>query len=75
MVHLGWAYVQWRLTLEQDDHLRTPADVIRRHRDEHTRDWLVGACQEAIATGDVEAVVQRFMREDECSSSLRRLQA
>jgi hypothetical protein len=75
VVHLGWAYVQWRLSLEQDDYLRTPADVIRRHRDEHTRDWLVGACQEAIATGDVEAVVQRFMREDECSSSLRRLQA
>jgi hypothetical protein len=42
---------------------QNPGDVIRIHRDEHASDWLRGACQEAIATGDAEAVVQRFLRE------------
>jgi hypothetical protein len=64
VVHLSWAYVQWRLALEQDADLQTPADVIRRHRDEHTRDWLEGACREAIATGDIEAVLRRYLRTD-----------
>jgi hypothetical protein len=63
-VHLTWAYVQWRLAREGDVHLRTPADVIRRYRDEHTRDWLEGACREAIATGDIEAVLRRYLRTD-----------
>jgi len=62
LVHLTWAYVQWRLAMEGDAQLRTPADVIRRHREEHTRDWLEGACREAIATGDIEAVLQRYLR-------------
>jgi hypothetical protein len=60
--HLTWAYVQWRLAMEGDADLRTPADVIRRHREEHTRDWLEGACREAIATGDIEAVLRRYLR-------------
>lgn len=60
-VHLTWAYVQWRLATEGDARLRNPADVIRRHRDEHTRDWLEGACQEAIATGDIGAVLHRYL--------------
>jgi hypothetical protein len=64
VVHLSWTYVQWRLALEQDAHLQTPADVIRRHRDEHTRDWLEGACREAIATADIEAVLRRYLRTD-----------
>jgi hypothetical protein len=37
--------------------------VIRLHRDEHARDWLTGACQEAIATGDIAAALRRFLRE------------
>jgi hypothetical protein len=62
-VHLAWSYVQWRLAHTTDRRVQNPADVIRLHRDEHTRDWLVGACQEAIACGDIEAVLQRFLRE------------
>ncbi len=61
-VHLTWAYVQWRLATEGDTQWHTPADVIRRHRDEHTRDWLEGACREALATGDIETVLQRYLR-------------
>jgi hypothetical protein len=63
VVHLAWAYVQWRLAHATDHRVRNPADVIRLHRDEHARDWLIGACQEAIACGDIDAVVQRFLPE------------
>jgi hypothetical protein len=63
VVHLSYAYTQWRLAHTTDRHVRNCADVIRLHRDEHARDWLIGACQEAVATGDIEAVIQRFLRE------------
>jgi hypothetical protein len=62
VVHLTWAYVQWRFLHERSAQIRNPADIIRRHRDEHACDWLTGACQEAVATGDIETVLQRFLR-------------
>jgi len=61
LVHLTWAYVQWRLAHTTNRHVQNPADVIRQHRDEHARDWLIGACQEALATGDIGVVLQRFL--------------
>jgi hypothetical protein len=64
-VQLGLAYVQYRLLHEQSPRIKSLADVIRFHRDEHTRDWLTGASQEAIATGDLEAVLNRFLRLDD----------
>ena len=63
VVHLSLAYLQWRLAEASDGHLRTPADVIRQHRDEHARDWLTGACQEAIASGEIESVLRRYLRQ------------
>jgi hypothetical protein len=63
VVHLTYLYTQWRLAHTTRRRVRHPADVIRLHRDEHTRDWLTGACQEAIATGDIDAVLRRFLRE------------
>ncbi len=65
VVHLALAYVQWRLLCERSAEIQTVADVIRRHRDEHTRDWLMGACQEVLATGDLDAVLARFLRLDD----------
>lgn len=65
LVHLALVHAQWRLLHERSPHLKCVADVIRQHRDEHTRDWLMGACQEAIASGDLNAVLQRFLRLDE----------
>ena len=62
VVHLGLAHLQYRLMHEQSPQVKSLADVIRQHRDEHTRDWLTGACQEAIATGDLQAVLNRFLR-------------
>jgi hypothetical protein len=63
VVHLAWAYVQWRLAHTTDRRVQTPADVIRLHRDEHARDWLIGACRDAVACGDIETVVQRYLRQ------------
>ena len=64
VVLLALAYLQHRLMLNTPatPHLHSLADVIRLHREEHLRDWLTGACQEAIATGDIHAVLQRFLR-------------
>jgi Transposase DDE domain len=64
VVHLGWAYVQWRFMRERSAQIQNPADIIRRHRDEHAVDWLTGACQDAVATGEVQAVLNRFLRLD-----------
>ena len=66
VVHLGWAYVQWSLMRERSAQIQNPADIIRQHRDEHAIDWLTGACQEAVATGDVQAVLNRFLRLAAC---------
>jgi len=63
VVHLAWAYVQWRLAHQLNGHLQIPADVIRLHRDEHARDWLVGACQEAIASGNMDTVLRHFLHQ------------
>jgi len=63
VVHLSWAYLQWCLAQTSNPKVQNPADVIRQHRDEHARDWLIGACQEAIASGDIDAVLRRFLRQ------------
>ncbi len=64
VVQLSWAYLQWRLAQERSTLLKTPADLIRRHQDEHARVWLIGACQLALEEGNVEPVLQRFLREE-----------
>lgn len=64
VVHFGWAYVQWRFARERSTAISTPADLIRRHQDEHTRAWLLAACQLALQTGSIEPVLQRFLREE-----------
>jgi len=64
IVQLALVYAQWRLLHERSARLKSVADVIRVHRDEHTQDWLRGACQEAIATGELDVVLQHFLRLD-----------
>jgi Transposase DDE domain len=61
VVHLAWAYLQWRLAHSRRPHVQNPADVLRMHRDEHARNWLIGVCRQAIATGDVEAALSRYL--------------
>jgi len=64
VVHLALVYAQWRLLHEPSPRLKCVADVIRQHCDEHLCDWLSGACQEALISGDLNAVLQRFLRLD-----------
>jgi hypothetical protein len=61
VVQLAWAYIEWRYAQERSAQVRRPADILRRHRDEHTRDWLTGALQMALETGAIEPVLQRFL--------------
>jgi hypothetical protein len=64
VVHASWVYLQWRLTRQGSQQLRTPADFMRIHQDEHARLWLIGACQLALEEGRIEPVLQRFLREE-----------
>jgi hypothetical protein len=62
VVFLAWAYVERRFSQERSAQIKTHGDVIRQHQDEHAIDWLKGAVEMAIETGDVELVLQRFLR-------------
>ena len=64
VVHMSWAYLQWRLAYQGSPQLRTAADFMRIHQDEHTRQWLIGACLLAIEEGSIEPVLKRFLREE-----------
>jgi len=61
-VLLTWAYVERRFEQERSAQIKTYGDLIRRHRDEHAIDWLTGAIEMAIETGDTDLVLQRFLR-------------
>ena len=61
-VHLAWAYVEERLGRERSAQIRCYGDVIRRHRDDHAEAWLRAAVEQAKTTGDIEAVLDRFLR-------------
>jgi hypothetical protein len=62
VVHLAWAYVEQRFAQERSAQVKTYGDIVRQHRDEHAIDWLTGAIEMAIETGDTQAVLQRFLR-------------
>jgi hypothetical protein len=62
VVHLAWAYVEGRFARERSAQIKTYGDIVRRHRDEHAIDWLKGAIEMAIETGDIDLVLQRFLQ-------------
>jgi hypothetical protein len=62
VVHLAWAYIEWRFAHTRSTQVKTYGDVIRQHRDEHAIDWLTGALQMALATNEIQPVLQRFLR-------------
>ena len=62
VVHLAWAYVEQRFDRECSSHIQTYGDMIRQHREEHAIDWLTGAVEMAIETGEVDLVLQHFLR-------------
>jgi len=61
IVHLAWAYLEWRFIKERSPQIRCPADILHKHRDEHAQDWLKGALLMAIQTADIEFVLNRFL--------------
>jgi len=63
VLHLVLTFLQWRLyeARSQGQPLRSLADVIHQHRAEHAQETLISACREAIRTGSIKAVVQRFV--------------
>ena len=61
VVQLAWAYVEWRFAQERSSQVRCPADIIRRHREEHQRIWLRGALQMALEVGAIDPVLERFL--------------
>jgi hypothetical protein len=62
VVLLAWAYVERRFACERSAHIKTYGDIIRRHRDEHAVDWLTGALLMLQDTGDIQQVLQHFLR-------------
>jgi hypothetical protein len=64
VVLLTWAYVERRFVLECSPQIKTYGDLIRRHRDEHAVDWLTGALEMLQETGDLQQVLQRYLRLD-----------
>jgi hypothetical protein len=62
IVHLAWAYVEQRFAQERSAQIKTYGDIIRQHRNEHAIDWLSGAIQLALQTGDAQMVLQHFLR-------------
>jgi hypothetical protein len=61
-VHLAWAYVEERFARERSAQIQCYGDVMRRHRDDHAAAWLRAAVEQGIRTGDIEAVLNRFLR-------------
>jgi hypothetical protein len=62
VVLLTWAYVERRFQQERCAQIKTYGDLIRRHRDEHAIDWLTGAMIMMQQTGDLQLVLQRYLR-------------
>jgi hypothetical protein len=48
--------------LERSAQIKTYGDLIRRHRDEHAIEWLTSALKMMQETGDLQQVLQRFLR-------------
>lgn len=63
VLHLVLTFLQWRLheARARGQPLRSLADVIHQHRAEHAQEVLTSACQQAIQTGSIEPVLQRFI--------------
>lgn len=62
VVFLTWAYVERRFQQERSPQVKTYGDLIRRHRDEHAIEWLTSALLMMQETGDLQLVLQRYLR-------------
>jgi hypothetical protein len=62
VVLLTWAYVERRFEQERSARIKTYGDLIRRHRDEHAIEWLTGAIEMMQETGNLQQVLQCYLR-------------
>jgi hypothetical protein len=62
VVLLTWAYVERRFEQERSARIKTYGDLIRRHRDEHAVEWLTGAIEMMQETGNLQQVLQCYLR-------------
>jgi len=62
VVLLTWAYVERRFEQERSVQIKTYGDLIRRHRDEHAVEWLTGALQLMQETGNLQQVLEHYLR-------------
>lgn len=64
IVFLAYAYLQWRLNhAPATQRLKTVADIMRLHRQEHARHFLRASCIVAIQCQDMAQVFQRFIHQ------------
>src|SRR3989442_63223 len=63
VVQLAWGYIERRFIQERAAKVKGYGDIIRRHQEEHAREWLTGALQMVLEAGAIEPVLQRFLRE------------
>jgi hypothetical protein len=64
VVLLTWAYVERRFEQERSAQIKTYGDLIRRHRDEHAIEWLTGAVKMMQETGNLQQVLNCYLRLD-----------
>jgi hypothetical protein len=62
VVLLTWAYVEQRFMQERSAQIKTYGDLIRRHRNEHAQEWLIGALTLFQETNDMQQVLQQYLR-------------
>jgi hypothetical protein len=62
VVYFTLTYLTWQLYEEQDrgSTWQSLAEVLAEHRAWQVRDALRSACEEVLATGDVDTVVGRY---------------
>jgi len=63
VVQRAWGSIERRFIQERAAKVKCYGDIIRRHQEEHAREWLTGALQMVLETGTIEPVLQRFLRE------------
>ena len=62
VVLLAWTYVERRYETERSPQVKTYGDILRRHREEHAVDWLTGALDMMRQTGNLQLVLQHYLR-------------
>jgi hypothetical protein len=58
---LTFLYWRWYQSQSEEHPLHSIAEVIEQHRADHARALLTAACQQAIETGNVDAILERFL--------------